>query len=91
MSQTVIYYTDCKYFGGAEEYLLTIFKKIDRKVWRPVLLYHPSEGNLDFVNEVKDLEIDTVAVPEVRSIIDFKRIYQLIKKTQVPKSCGVPC
>lgn len=80
MTKTILYYTDCKYFGGAEEYLATIFREIDRSLWRPILIYHPSSENRAFTETVQELNIDIVSIPEIRSVFDFKALWVLITK-----------
>jgi len=70
MSFTVAYYIDSQAFGGAEQVLFNLLTKLDRDVWHPVLVYHPSEGITGFVERVKGLGVETLSLPRIRNIRD---------------------
>lgn len=74
MSETVIYYIDSKNNGGAEQVLFTVLTKLDRKSWKPVLAYHPSTGISAFIKSVEAIDVDTIAMPEIRSYMEINRI-----------------
>jgi len=79
MPHKILYYTDCDTVGGAEQYLLTVFEKIDRNKWQIVLAYHPSDEISSFVNKVRELNIETVSIPPVRGYSDLYNIWKFIK------------
>lgn len=77
MSKTITYYIDSKYFGGAEQVLYTLVKGLDRDVWNPVLVYHPSPGISPFIREIENESIKTISTPEIRSYRDVGSIIKL--------------
>jgi len=56
--RTVVYYTDCTDFGGAEQELLHLIAGLDRRQWRPVLFYHEGPGVGPLIAQARSLEID---------------------------------
>lgn len=85
MLDKILYYTDCNIVGGAEQYLLTVFEKIDRNKWQIVLAYHPSDEISSFLNRVRELNIETVPVPKVRG---YMVVYDIWKFTKIVRSIG---
>lgn len=77
MSKTITYYIDSKYFGGAEQVLYTLVKGLDRDVWNPILVYHPSPGISPFIREVENESVKTISTPEIRSYRDIGSIIKL--------------
>lgn len=80
MPNTVVYYIDSNNFGGAEQVLLTVLKKLDRNSWHPILAYHPSSGISSFIESVEELDVDTIAMPEIRSYKEINHILQFAGK-----------
>lgn len=62
-SRAVYYFTDSRALGGAEEALLILIENIDRRVWRPTLLYNASPAIATLVSRARDLGAETRAVP----------------------------
>jgi len=79
MPRTIVYYIDSKSFGGAEQVLFTILKKLDRNTWHPVLAYHRSPGISSFIENAEAIGVHTITVPEIRSYYDFNNIFQFGK------------
>ena len=78
MRHTVAYYIDSKEFGGTEQVVYTVLKHMDRKKWKPVLIYHPFSGISEFIDNLRELDVDIVCVPEIKSWIDIGGIMKFI-------------
>lgn len=63
MRHTVAFYTDSQGFGGAEQALWNLIVGVDWRYWRPVLLYHPNPGIAPFVEGVRGVGVELVALP----------------------------
>ena len=63
MSITIVYYIDSQAFGGAEQVLYNLLARLDRDVWHPVLVYHPSDGIAAFEERVEGLGVETLSLP----------------------------
>lgn len=80
MSHTVVYYTDATDLGGAEQVLFTLLKGLDKNVWNPILVYHPSPGISQFITRLEKQKIKTMSTPEIRSYRDIDHIMLLSSK-----------
>ena len=68
---TVAHYIDSEDFGGAEQMVLTIVKHLDKNIWSPVLFYHPRVRKNMLADKVKELDIEVVPLPEIKSWRDI--------------------
>jgi glycosyltransferase involved in cell wall biosynthesis len=59
----VVYYTDSRVFGGAEEAMRTLVAHLDRERWLPTLAYHPSPELAPLVDASRALEVDLWPFP----------------------------
>jgi glycosyltransferase involved in cell wall biosynthesis len=80
MSQKIVYYIDSDNFGGAEQVLYTLLKRLDRDMWHPVLIYHPSTGILPFIELAEKLQVETLPVPEIRGYLDVMGLLRFVSK-----------
>jgi glycosyltransferase involved in cell wall biosynthesis len=62
VTRTVLHFTDSIGYGGAERALLTLLEGLDRRVWNPVLMHHPSEGVSPLLEGARALNVPTRAV-----------------------------
>ncbi len=66
MSATSVYYfTDSREVGGAEEALLTLIENLDRRNWRPTLLYNPSPAVAQLPERARGLGVQVRPVPSM--------------------------
>lgn len=65
MIRTVVYFTDTVGFGGAEQALLTLIAGLNRHVWRPVLMYHPSPGITPLLQSATHQAVELWPVPRM--------------------------
>jgi glycosyltransferase involved in cell wall biosynthesis len=63
VARTVTYFTDSVGFGGAEQALLTVLAGLNRQIWEPVLLYHPSSGIAPLIDGARQLAVELQPVP----------------------------
>lgn len=78
MSFTIVYYIDSQAFGGAEQVLYNLLARLDRDVWHPVLVYHPSDGIAAFVERVEGLGVETLSLPRIKNIRDVSGIKHFV-------------
>ncbi|WP_166828472.1 glycosyltransferase [Thalassoroseus pseudoceratinae] len=62
--------------GGAENALVQLVRRLDRREWQPLVLCLSGEGEL--VNELRDAEIDVECLG-VRHRADFRVLWRLVK------------
>jgi glycosyltransferase involved in cell wall biosynthesis len=62
-ARSIYYFTDSGEIGGAERALLSLLEHIDRRIWRPTLLYNPSANVASFVDRAHELGAEVRAVP----------------------------
>lgn len=81
MPYTIVYYLDSHSFGGAEQVLYTVLRKLDRNHWRPIVTYHQSDGISPFIDKIKnELRFETEAVPEVHGYSDIGGAIRLARR-----------
>ena len=62
-SSDVYLFTDASEYGGAERSLMNLVAGLDRRRWRPTLVYHESDALAPLLNAARDLEVGLWAVP----------------------------
>lgn len=67
MIRTVIHYTDATAFGGAEQILLHLLSALDRRSWRPILMYHPEESLAELASRAAECGVEVRPVPRAES------------------------
>lgn len=80
MPHTIVYYIDSDNFGGAEQVLYTLLGCINRKIWHPILIHHPSPRIMPFIKLVEGLQVDTLSVPEIKGFKDITNILKFSMK-----------
>ncbi len=76
MSQTVVHFTDASIFGGAEQMIVTLLARLDRRRWSPILLHHGEPGLGELIERTRRLDVQNVEVPRkqgTRAISRFLR------------------
>src|ERR1043166_7459802 len=63
MSNKVLLFVDNPIFGGVEQAVLQIMEGLDRNVWEPVLVHHPSKNLQHFTWKVDELKIRRIETP----------------------------
>jgi glycosyltransferase involved in cell wall biosynthesis len=63
MARSVHYFTDSKEMGGAEYALLLLLEHLDRRKWRPTLLYNANPALVPLADRARELGADIRAVP----------------------------
>jgi glycosyltransferase involved in cell wall biosynthesis len=58
-------FTDSKGYGGAASVLLSLVDGLDRRRWRPTLVYHPIDGVEPLIAAARARELDLWAIPEM--------------------------
>jgi glycosyltransferase involved in cell wall biosynthesis len=61
----VVHYTDSNGFGGAEQVMLQLLKRLDRGRWRLVLLHHGKPGLARLVAGARELGAELRVVPRI--------------------------
>jgi glycosyltransferase involved in cell wall biosynthesis len=79
MTYTVVYYIDSDNFGGAEKVLFNLIKGLDRKTWQPALAYHPAAGISNFIDQIRELDVETIPVPVIGGYEDLKNMRRFTK------------
>lgn len=79
MTYTVVYYIDSDNFGGAEKVLYNLIKGLDRKTWKPALVYHPASGISHFIDQISELDVETHPVPVIVGYKDLNNIRSFAK------------
>jgi glycosyltransferase involved in cell wall biosynthesis len=78
MMRTVVHFTDSSTFGGAQQVLLQILARLDRRHWRPVLFHHPEPGLAPLLEKARQLEVKVRAVPRIQRIWHIDRLPEFI-------------
>jgi glycosyltransferase involved in cell wall biosynthesis len=76
--RTLLYYTDGTTSGGAEQVLLTLLAGLDRRRWRPVLVYHPAPGLAPLLESVQQLDVRLRAVARVEGKQTLARMARFV-------------
>ena len=63
MARSVHYFTDSEEMGGAEYALLLLLEHLDRREWRPTLLYNANPALVPLADRARELGADIRAVP----------------------------
>jgi glycosyltransferase involved in cell wall biosynthesis len=81
MSNKVLFFVDSPVFGGVEQALLQLMEGLDRAVWWPVLVHHPSENLQYLIRKVDELQIKRIETPPMplgirgmKSMVPFLKI-----------------
>jgi glycosyltransferase involved in cell wall biosynthesis len=84
MVETVVHFTDSIAFGGAEQALLHLLAGLDRKRWRPLLLYHDGAGVAPLLAGAHAANVETRAIPPmpmgVRGAIRMPSLAALLRQ-----------
>ena len=73
MARSVYYFTDSRQSGGAEAALLLLIANLDRREWRPTLLYNPSPSLAPVADAARELGATVRAVPALSPRLDGAR------------------
>lgn len=98
--RSIIYYTDSKLVGGAENYLYLLLKNLNRNQFTPILLCPDGEGHRLWRKKIQAMGINVYPFA-TRSFFAWSKIWRTIKlfkqtKPQIihfqfwsPYSCGI--
>jgi glycosyltransferase involved in cell wall biosynthesis len=86
LTRTVVHFTDATAFGGAERILLILLSGLDRKLWTPVLFHSGDPGILPFVDQVRSLNIRTLAVPPITDWWDLPAAARFIRRLRAQRA-----
>jgi glycosyltransferase involved in cell wall biosynthesis len=78
MAQTIVYFVDSPVFGGSEQVLLHLLRRLDRTRWQPVLFHHPAKELDSFLEEVHKLNVRTRAVPRLQGAGAIRNFYPFL-------------
>jgi len=63
--RSVFYYTDSRFFGGAEQALLILIESLDRRAWQPTLLYTDTPALAVLAQKAREIGAVVRSVPEI--------------------------
>jgi glycosyltransferase involved in cell wall biosynthesis len=83
--RTVVHFIDSRVFGGAEKAVAMQLAGLDRRRWRPMLVYHPEPDLAPFLEDARMAGAEVKPLPRrsgVRSLPTVLELYQTLNRVQ---------